>query len=132
MHSKRIDRRRWIAGLAAANSLAKAGVHCDVVKWAGAPLGASLALSGRAAEALDELGICQQCYETGTPFTADSKAGAMSDAQGRLISPGAERPTRPGARTAIGVYRPVLTLCIAIQVIAGDSAYTSREKGYFR
>ena len=97
-----------IAGLAAAISLAKAGVQCDVVEWAAAPLGASLALSGRAAEALDELGIYEECYEDGTPFTADSRAGSMSDAQGRLISPGPERPTWPGAKTAIAVYRPAL------------------------
>ena len=96
-----------IAGLAAAISLAKAGVQCDVVEWAAAPLGASLALSGRAAEALDELGIYQECYNTGTPFLPDSTAGSMSDAQGRLISSGPERPTWPGAKIAVGVFRPV-------------------------
>jgi 2-polyprenyl-6-methoxyphenol hydroxylase-like FAD-dependent oxidoreductase len=96
-----------IAGLAAAISLAKAGVQCDVVEWAQAPLGASLALAGRAAEALDELGIYEECYYTGTPFLNDSTAASMSDAQGRLISAGPERPTWPGAKTAIGVYRPV-------------------------
>ncbi len=96
-----------IAGLAAAIALAKAGVQCDVVEWAATPLGASLALSGRAAEALDELGIYEECYDTGTPFLPDTTAGSMSDAQGRLISPGPERPTWPGAKTAIGVFRPV-------------------------
>ncbi len=115
-----------IAGLAAAISLAKAGVHCDVVEWAGAPLGASLALSGRAAEALDELGIYQACYDTGTPFTADSKAGSMSDAQGRLISPGPERPTWPGARTAIGVYRPVF---LQIMADAAERAGVTIKQG---
>ncbi len=115
-----------IAGLAAAVSLAKVGVRCDVVEWAGAPLGASLALSGRAAEALEELGIYEECYDTGMPFTADSKAGSMSDAQGRLISPGPERPTWPGAKTAIGVYRPVF---LQIMVDAAKRAGVTIKKG---
>ena len=95
-----------IAGLASAISLAKAGVHCDVVEWAAAPLGASLGISGRAAETLVDLGIYEQCYDTSMHFD-NPRAGSMSDAEGRLISPGPERPAWPGAKTGIGVYRPV-------------------------
>ncbi len=94
-----------IAGLAAAIALSKAGVECDVVEWAAAPLGASLGISGRAAEALVDLGVYEECYDTGKAH--ESTSGSMSDAQGRLISAGPERPNWPGAKTALGVYRPV-------------------------
>ena len=96
-----------IAGLATAIALSKAGVQCDVVELAAAPLGASLALSGRAAETLVDLGIYDECYDTGTPFEPGSTAATLSDSEGRQLSAGPQRPTWPGAKTAIGVYRPV-------------------------
>ena len=102
-----------IAGLSAAVALARVGVHCDVVEIADAPLGASLGLSGRAAEALDELGVYDECHDTGTPFTRDTTATSLSDAHGRLISPGPQRPDWPGARTAVAVYRPVFLQILA-------------------
>jgi naringenin degradation protein FdeE len=102
-----------IAGLSAAVALARAGVECDVVELADAPLGASLALSGRAAEALDELGVYDECYATGRPFTSDTTATSQHAADGRLISPGPRRPQWPGAKTAVGVYRPVLLRILA-------------------
>ena len=102
-----------IAGLSAAIALARVGVVCDVLELADAPTGASLALSGRAAEALVELGVYDQCYATGTPFDENTTAVSQNDAAGRLISPGPKRPTWPGARTAIGVYRPVFLQILA-------------------
>ena len=99
-----------IAGLAAALALARVGVKCDVVELSDAPTGASLGISGRAAEALAELGVYDECHATGTPF--DSKAStsitAIMDTEGRVLSPGPKRPEWPGAKDGIGVYRPVL------------------------
>ena len=95
-----------IAGLSAAIALSRAGVSCDVVERAGLPLGASMGISGRAAEALDELGIYEKCLATSRPFDADSKALHQWDAAGRLLSAGPQRPEWPGAKTALGVYRP--------------------------
>lgn len=97
-----------IAGLSAAIALARVGVHCDVVELAEAPAGASLALAGRAAEALDELGVYDECYANGTPFTRDSTAGSLMDAAGRLVSAGPKRPDWPGSKMAVAMYRPVL------------------------
>jgi 2-polyprenyl-6-methoxyphenol hydroxylase-like FAD-dependent oxidoreductase len=102
-----------IAGLSAGISLARAGVRCEVVELADSPLGASLGISGRAAEALYELGVYDECYATGTPFTRDTTALHIMDAQGRILSTGPQRPDWPGAKTAIGVYRPVLMQILA-------------------
>lgn len=95
-----------IAGLSTAISLSRVGVKCDVVELADSPLGASLGVSGRAAEALDELGVYNRCYETSRPFTPDTTAAYLYDADGTLISTGPNRPQWPGAKTALGVYRP--------------------------
>ena len=97
-----------IAGFSAAIALARVGVRCDVIEIAHAPLGASLGISGRAAEALDELGVYDQCYATGTPWGRDTTAASLMDAAGNLLSPGPPRPDWPGSKTAMGVYRPTL------------------------
>ena len=96
-----------IAGLSAAVALARLGVHCDVIEKSETQLGASLAFSGRAAMALDELGVYDEVHATGTPFGPDSTAASMRNAQGELISPGPQRPTWPGAKDGVAVYRPV-------------------------
>lgn len=98
-----------VAGLSAAIALSRIGVRCEVVELVDAPpQGASLGLSGRAADALGELGIYDACHATGTPFDRDTKATYMYDAAGNLLSKGPQRPDWPGAKTALGVYRPVL------------------------
>ena len=96
-----------IAGISAAVALARVGVACDVVELADAPLGASLAFSGRAAEVLVELGVYEDVYNTSTPFGPDSTATSIRDVAGRLINPGPRRPTWPGAVESVAVYRPV-------------------------
>ena len=106
-----------IAGLSAAIALSKAGVHCDVVELYDTPTGASLGVSGRAAEALDELGVYERCYETSRPFTPDTTVVHQYDAAGNLISPGPKRPEWPGAKTALGVYRPVFLQVLADEAI---------------
>ena len=97
-----------IAGFSAAIALARVGVKCDVVEIAHAPLGASLGISGRAAEALDELGVYDACYATGTPWGSGTTAASLMDSAGNVISPGPQRPEWPGSKTAMGVYRPTL------------------------
>ncbi len=97
-----------IAGFSAAIALSRVGVKCDLVEISHAPLGASLGISGRAADALDELGVYDECYATATPWTRDTTVASLYDAAGNLLSPGPQRPSWPGAKTALGVYRPVL------------------------
>ena len=115
-----------IAGLSAAIALSREGVKCDVVEIADAPLGASLGLSGRAAEALDELGVYDECCATGMPFTNDSTAGSLWSADGRLISSGPERPSWPGAKANVAVYRPVF---IPILSAAAERLGATVQKG---
>lgn len=106
-----------IAGLSAAIALSRAGVQCDVVELFDSPLGASLALSGRAAEALDELGVYEACCATGRPFgSGDTKAMYQWDVAGNLLSRGPQRPTWPGAKDAVAVYRPAF-----IQVLSEEA-----------
>jgi len=103
-----------IAGLSASIALSRAGVRCEVVELAGEPLGASLGISGRAAEALAELGVYDECYASATPFTADSTALSRMSADGTLLQAAPVRPPAwPGAKTAIGVYRPALLQSLA-------------------
>jgi 2-polyprenyl-6-methoxyphenol hydroxylase-like FAD-dependent oxidoreductase len=123
-----------IAGLSAAVALGRVGVHCDVVEIADAPLGASLGVSGRAAEALEEIGVYEECYDAGTPFTRDTTATSLMDAQGRLLSAGPPRPDWPGAKTAIGIYRPILLKILAeagrrlgVNIQRGITAQTIEE-----
>lgn len=98
-----------IAGLSSAIALARAGVACDVVELADEPLGAAIGISGRAAEALDELGVYDACYAQASKFTNDSTVLTQHDPAGNITSPGPKRPPEwPGAKTAIGIYRPIL------------------------
>lgn len=95
-----------IAGLSAAIALSRIGVKCDVVELHGVPLGACLGISGRAAEALDALGVYEECRASSRAFTPDSTVLHQWDAAGNLITPGPKSVNWPGAKTAIGVYRP--------------------------
>ena len=106
-----------IAGFSAAIALSRVGIRCDVVEIVHATLGASLGISGRAAEALDELGVYDACYATGAPWTRDTKAGNLMDAAGNLIAPAPQRPEWPGAKTAMGVYRPTLMKILEEQAV---------------
>ncbi|MDX6740212.1 FAD-dependent monooxygenase [Actinocorallia sp. A-T 12471] len=98
-----------IAGLSASIALSNAGVRCDVLELAAEPLGASLGISGRAAEALEELGVYDACFANAAPFTPGSTALTQMAADGTVLSAEPVRPPAwPGAKTAMGIYRPVL------------------------
>ena len=115
-----------IGGLAAALALSKIGVRCDVVELAEVPLGASLAFSGRAAEALDELGVYDDACRTGTVFGPESTATSLRNAQGDLLSAGMQRPTWPGCKDGVAVYRPVF---LEIVAAAAEKMGVSIRKG---
>ena len=115
-----------IGGLAAALALSKIGVRCEVVELAEVPLGASLAFSGRAAEALDELGIYDDACKTGTVFGPDSTATSIRNAEGELLSAGMQRPTWPGCKDGVAVYRPVF---LDIVAAAAEKMGVSIRKG---
>jgi 2-polyprenyl-6-methoxyphenol hydroxylase-like FAD-dependent oxidoreductase len=95
-----------IAGLSTAIALSREGVNCEIVEISGKTDGASLALSGRAAEALYDLGVYEQCCETGRAFNNDSTAASLHAADGTLIRPSPRRPEWPGAKDSVAVYRP--------------------------
>ena len=97
-----------IAGFSTAIALSRVGVKCDVVEITHSTLGASLGISGRAAEALHELGVYEACHATGTPWERDTKAAQLMDSAGNLIAAPPVRPDWPASKTAIGVFRPKL------------------------
>lgn len=125
-----------IAGLSAAIALSRVGVACEVVELTDSPLGASLGISGRAAEALYELGVHEACLDTGRPFTSDTTATYIYNAEGTLLSRGPQRPEWPGAKTAVGVYRPTFLQILADEAVRvgalirrGITAQTIDDRG---
>lgn len=98
-----------IGGMAAAIALARAGVRVDVIEISTEALGASIGFSGRAANALVDLGVYDEIRATSHVWDAKSSAMAQAvrNTAGELIHPGPTRPTWPGAVAAVGVYRPV-------------------------
>ncbi|MFJ2690184.1 FAD-dependent monooxygenase [Pseudomonas sp. NPDC087336] len=137
-----------VAGLSAAIALSRQGVHCEVVELHGKPDGASMALSGRAAEALFELGVYEQSCVTGRIFAADSTAAALYAADGQLLRPSPRRPEWPGSKDGVAVFRPAFaqiledtasSLCtlrkgVTITAIddSGDSAQVTFSDGETR
>ena len=97
-----------IAGLATAIALTRVGVRCEVVEKGNPKEGASLGISGRAADAIAELGIYDLVHKAGKPFPPDSTAASVRDSAGNLLSPGPSRPQWPGAKQPVGIFRPTL------------------------
>ncbi len=95
-----------IAGLSAAIALARVGVHCDVLEKGDGPVGAGMSLSGRVIDVLDELGVYDEAYKTGAPFTAEMAAPRMKDLTGNPIGVAPTRRDRPEAKPPVRVYRP--------------------------
>ena len=102
-----------IAGLSAATALGRIGICCDVLETADEPLGAAIGISGRAADALAELGVYDACAAAATVWDETSNAASIRDASGQVITNGPERPRWPGAHDALGIYRPVLARALA-------------------
>ena len=122
-----------IAGLSRGDRVVqRAGVHCEVVELYDTPTGASLGVSGRAAEALVELGVYDRCYETSRPFTPDTTVIYQYDAAGNLISPGPKRPEWPGAKTALGVYRPDFLQVLSDEAVRLGRRYPQGDHGRSR
>ena len=102
-----------IAGLSTAVALSHAGAHCEVVETSEGALGASIGITGRAAEALAELGVYDQLHQRSAVFGADSTATCQFNAAGNLVNPGPRRPRWPGAKDGLGLYRPDLLTVLA-------------------
>jgi len=96
-----------IAGLSASIALGRIGVHCDIAELGDGPVGAGMSLSGRVIDVLEELGVYDEVYETGAPFTSEMAAPAMKDAAGQPLGPAPTRPEQPGAKPPVRVYRPM-------------------------
>lgn len=97
-----------IAGLSSAIALARIGVECEVFEKNDSKEGASIGLLGRAANALDDLGLYDLVREAGTPFSHDSDVAAMRDSAGNLLAPGPSLPKWEGVKEGVGIYRPTL------------------------
>lgn len=97
-----------IAGLSAAIALGKAGVRCDVVELHPPGGGAAIGITGRAADALGELGVHEACLAVSTAFQRDSTVAQQMDAAGNLVSAAPPRPDWPGSKLGIGILRPLL------------------------
>lgn len=95
-----------VAGLSAAIALQKIGMNCDVVEIGEEPVGASMSLSGRATDALVELGVYDECYESGAPFRPEMSSPVMHDSAGKPMGAAPPRPEKPNAKVPIGVFRP--------------------------
>jgi len=95
-----------IAGLSTAIALTRVGVRCEVVEKGNPKEGASIGISGRAGEALDELGLYDLVYKAGNLFPHDSTVVSMRNSTGNLISPPSSRPRWANAKVAVGIYRP--------------------------
>lgn len=118
-----------IAGLSSAIALTRVGLQCEVLEKGNPKEGASIAISGRSADALVELGIYDLVYQAGTPFPHDSGVVTMRDSTGRQLSRGPARPTWPGAKEAVGIYRP--TLIEIMTKVAKDLGVKIRQETTF-
>ncbi|KAI5459421.1 hypothetical protein BGZ63DRAFT_456180 [Mariannaea sp. PMI_226] len=117
-----------IAGLSAAIALAKIGVTCHVYENGDPREGASIGFSGRAAGALEELGLYDRIVKAGRVFPTDTAAGTMRDATGKILSAGPKRPSWPGMKDTVVIYRPTMidvmveaARQLGVQVINGVS-----------
>lgn len=115
-----------IGGLSAAIALSQVGVRCEVVEQGDGTVGASIGLSGRTTDALVELGIYDAINAAGTVFAHDSQVAAMRDSAGNVLAPTPARPRWPGAKDAVGIFRPTL---IRIMTEQAESLGVTIRKG---
>ncbi|KAF4461701.1 mannitol 1-phosphate dehydrogenase [Fusarium albosuccineum] len=97
-----------IAGLSASVGLARLGVACHVYENGNPKEGASIGFSGRAAEALEELGLYEPILKAGRAFSSDTGASTMRDSEGKVLSAGPKRPSWPGMKDTVVIYRPMM------------------------
>lgn len=95
-----------IGGLATAIALRQIGVQCDVLEIERKAVGAGIGFAGRAPQALEELGVYEETYATGKPFTSAQKAPVMRDTAGNVLHAPAPPQKFPGSRPPVGVHRP--------------------------
>lgn len=96
-----------IGGLASAIALQRVGVQCDVVEIDMKVVGAGIGFAGRAPQAMEELGIYEEVYATGKPFTEEMKSPVMRGADGAPLGPPPPAQDFPGSKPPVGVHRPV-------------------------
>ena len=99
-----------LAGLSAAIALAKAGAQVTVVTLEGGNDGTSITITNRAVDAVEALGVLDQCLAHGLyPSGPQSIFSAMMDSAGNSLAV-PPPPPRPDARLPgwIAIYRPDL------------------------
>lgn len=97
-----------ISGLAVAIALAQIGVACHLYENGDPKEGASISFSGRAADALEELGLYHLISKKGRSFPPDTGAAAMRDSTGKILTAGPKRPSWPGMKDTVVIFRPTL------------------------
>lgn len=96
-----------IAGLSAAIACGKNGYQCDVIDISDRVEGANISFNCRAVDALNELGVLNECIARGRASNAPPFSGAL-DRYGHLIAPTTESPTETGVPRSLAIYRPRL------------------------
>jgi 2-polyprenyl-6-methoxyphenol hydroxylase-like FAD-dependent oxidoreductase len=114
-----------IAGLAAAVALAKVGVQTEVLEIGDGPDGAAMSLTGRAADAMAELGIYDECYRLGAPFSPEMGSPVLRDTAGDPLGPPPPpRPVSPDFKPGMGIMRPVFADIIERAAVASGAKVT--------
>jgi 2-polyprenyl-6-methoxyphenol hydroxylase-like FAD-dependent oxidoreductase len=114
-----------IAGLAAAVALAKVGIHTEVLEIGDGPDGAAMSLTGRAADAMVELGIYDDCYTLGAPFSPEMGSPVLRDTAGEPLGPPPPpRPVSPDFKPGMGIMRPVFAQIIEKAALAHGAKIT--------
>jgi 2-polyprenyl-6-methoxyphenol hydroxylase-like FAD-dependent oxidoreductase len=97
-----------IAGLTAANALARKGVTCEVVEPSDGPAGAAITLLNRAVDGLEEIGVLDRFLEEGVARSPQELFRYYDSAGAQLPTP--PMPPRPPQRLPLGIvmYRPTM------------------------
>lgn len=97
-----------IAGLTAANALARKGVTCEVVEPSDGPAGAAITLLNRAVDGLEEIGVLDRILEEGVPRSPQELFRYLDRAGAQLPTP--PMPPRPPQRLPSGIviHRPTM------------------------
>jgi 2-polyprenyl-6-methoxyphenol hydroxylase-like FAD-dependent oxidoreductase len=112
-----------IAGLSAAIACGKNGYQCDVIDISDRVEGANISFNCRAVDALNELGVLNECIAKGRASNAPPFSGAL-DRYGRLIAPVIESPTETGVPRSLAIYRPRLAQVLRDAAVARGANIT--------
>ena len=97
-----------IAGLTAANALARQGVTCEVVELYDRPVGAGITLLNRAVDGLQEIGVLDRFVEEGMGRSPQEMFAYFDAAGDPVPTPAMPPPPPSGLPAGIFIYRPTM------------------------